>query len=84
MWQNKNPSAPVTNPWFFLLLKISQGGPFSSEADIQRGPGLKKDTKYHYNLEYKVKIKKNMVNLKYKQHALIKNLGSIRFKNYGY
>ena len=40
---------------------------------ISRGAlDLKKDTKYHYNLEYKVKIKKNMVNLKYKQHALIK------------
>ena len=67
---------------FYLF---SQGGPFSNEADIQRGPGLKKKRyKNHYNLEYKVKIKKNMVNLKYKQHALIKNLGSIRFKNYGY
>ena len=41
---------------------FSQGGPFSSEADIQRGPGLKKkDTKYHYNLKFKIKIKKNMV-----------------------
>ena len=69
----------------YVFYLFSQGGPFSNEADIQRGPGLKKkDTKYHYNLEYKVKIKKNMVNLKYKQHALIKNLGSIRFKNYGY
>ena len=31
-----------------------------------------------------LKIKKNVVNLKYKQHGLIKNLGYIRFKNYGY
>ena len=51
----------------YVFYLFSQGGPFSNEADIQRGPGLKKkDTKYHYNLEYKVKIKKNMVNLKYK------------------
>ena len=27
---------------FFFFKLFSQGGPFSNEADIQRGPGLKK------------------------------------------
>ena len=40
---------------------FSQGGPFSNEADIQRGPGLKRNTKYHDNLKLKIKIKKHMV-----------------------
>ena len=63
---------------------FSQGGPFSNEADIQRGPGLKRNTKYHDNLKLKIKIKKHMVYIwNINKHALIyNNLASIRFKNY--
>ena len=42
---------------------FSQGGPFSNEVDIQRGPGLEKNTKYHDNLKLKIKIKKHMAQI---------------------